>query len=159
MTNMPDSFSERLVQKHQPKWLAATTNRFIQELVEDSIDDAVYAHYLRIDYAFIEALTASVGHAVALAPGMPAKIRYASFLGVLTSEENDYFLRSFEAFGAPPPTFENPVSHPVLDAFTALMLDQRAAGTYLDILAVLVPIEWVYLQWATMAMSHLWYSH
>ncbi|MBO6784225.1 MAG: TenA family protein [Alphaproteobacteria bacterium] len=153
MTGRDVSFSEELRERHADAWAAATDNRFVRELVADEIDDAVYARYLRLDYAFIETLTAAVGHAVACAPGMAAKSRFAGFLGVLTSEENDYFLRSFDAFGAPPPSFDNPVSHPVVDGFAGLMARQRAAGTYLDILTVLVPVEWVYLQWASDAVA------
>ena len=150
---MSASFSDSLRSQHAAAWAAATDNRFVRELVADEIDDAVYARYLRLDYAFIESLTAAFGHAVSVAPGMPAKIRYAGFLGVLTNEENDYFLRSFDAFGAPPPTFADPVTHPVVDGFADLMARQRAVGTYLDILAVLVPVEWVYLQWASDAVA------
>ena len=40
-----------------------------------------------------------LGYAVALAPGVPAKKRFAGFLAAVTSEENDYFLRSFDALG------------------------------------------------------------
>jgi len=119
--------------------------------VADTIDDAVYARYLTLDYSFINDLTGAVGHAVALAPGMAGKTRFAQFLGVLTDEENDYFLRSFDAFGQPAPSFENPLQHPVLDDFAGLMARQRTAGSYLDILAVLVPVEWVYLTWASEA--------
>lgn len=142
-------FSERLRTAHAVAWDAATDNRFVRELVTDRLADSVYANYLRLDYAFIDTLTATFGHAVSVAPGMPAKIRFAGFLGVLTSEENDYFLRSFEALGEPAPSFDNPVTHPVVDGFADLMGRQRTAGTYLDILSVLVPVEWVYLTWAS----------
>ena len=82
---------------------------------------------------------------------MAGKTRFAQFLGVLTDEENDYFLRSFDAFEQPAPSFENPLQNPVLDDFAGLMARQRTAGSYLDILAVLVPVEWVYLTWASEA--------
>ncbi len=153
MTGDTSGFTDALQARHAEVWAAATDNRFVRELVTDTMIDSVYARYLRLDYAFIEALAASVGHAVAVAPGMAAKTRFAGFLSILTSEENDYFLRSFEAFSEPPPTFDSPVSHPVVEAFGALLARQRAAGTYLDILSVLVPVEWVYLEWASNAVS------
>ncbi len=149
----PERLSEQLRETHRTAWDAAVDHRFVRELVADTIDDAVYARYLTLDYGFINDLTGTVGHAVAMAPGMPEKTRFAQFLGVLTDEENDYFLRSFEAFGQPAPTFDNPLKHPVLDDFAGLMDRQRAAGSYLDILAVLVPVEWVYLSWASDAVA------
>lgn len=148
-----DRLSELLRAIHHTAWDAAVGHRFVRELVADTVDDAVYARYLTLDYGFINDLTGAVGHAVAVAPGMPEKTRFAQFLGVLTDEENDYFLRSFAAFGQPAPTFDNPLKHPVLEDFAALMDRQRAAGTYLDILAVLVPVEWVYLSWASNAVA------
>ncbi|MDA0786120.1 MAG: TenA family protein [Proteobacteria bacterium] len=151
LSSPTNRLSEQLRDTHRPAWDAAVEHRFVRDLVADTIDDGVYARYLRLDYGFINDLTGAVGHAVAMAPGMPEKTRFAQFLGVLTDEENDYFLRSFDAFGQPAPTFDNPLKHPVLDDFAALMDRQRAAGTYLDILAVLVPVEWVYLSWATSA--------
>ncbi|MDE0781135.1 MAG: TenA family protein [Alphaproteobacteria bacterium] len=153
MPASPDSFTEYLRQTHLVTWQNATNNRFTDELVSDSIDPKVYARYLTLDYAFIDGLVATFGHAVAVAPGMPAKARFSGFLAMLTSEENDYFLRTFKAFGLPAPNFENPVLHPVVDDFNALMAQQRAAGSYLDVLAVLVSVEWVYLQWATDAVE------
>lgn len=153
MSQTPEQtrLSEKLRDAHHPAWTAAVEHRFVRELVADTIDDAVYARYLTLDYGFINDLMGAIGHAVAMAPGMPEKTRFAQFLGVLTDEENDYFLRSFDAFGQPAPTFDNPLQHPVLDDFAALMARQRTAGTYLDILAVLVPVEWVYLTWASEA--------
>jgi thiaminase (transcriptional activator TenA) len=157
MVQTPDPHFERLSEQlcatHQTAWDAAVEHRFVRELVADTIDDVVYARYLTLDYGFINDLTGAIGHAVAMAPGMPEKTRFAQFLGVLTDEENDYFLRSFAAFGQPAPTFDNPLKHPVLDDFAALMERQRTAGTYLDILAVLVPVEWMYLSWASDAVA------
>jgi len=151
MFTASDSFTEHLRQTYSDRWDAATRNRFIDELVNDTIDAEVYAQYLNLDYAFIDSLVSTFGHAVAVAPGMPEKIRFAGFLAMLTSEENDYFLRSFDAFGLPAPTFDNPVSSSVVDAFDDLMVRQRASGSYLDVLAVLVAVEWVYLDWASRA--------
>lgn len=153
MSTSPESFTEHLRKTHHATWEAATDNRFVRELVTDEIDAAVYARYLTLDYAFIDALVSTFGHAVSVAPGMPEKIRFAKFLAMLTSEENDYFLRSFEAFGLPAPSFENPISHPVVDGFNDLLARQRAADTYLDVLAVLVTVEWVYLEWASAAIE------
>ena len=41
----------------------------------------------------------------------------------------------------------------MVDDFNDLMARQRAAGSYLDVLAVLVTVEWVYLQWASDAVE------
>lgn len=148
-----ETFSDLARQAARTSWDAATGHRFVRDLAADAIPDPVFAHYLVLDYAFIEQLASLVGHAVAVAPDMPSKARLAGFLAVLTSEENDYFLRSFSAMGLPAPTREADVRHPVLDGFRGLIARQMGRNTWLDALSVLVPVEWVYLTWAKEAAT------
>ena len=89
------SFSEETRRAHSKLWQPVVEHRFVQELVNDTIDDAVNARYLTLDCDFINDLTGAVGHAVAMVPGMPEKTWFAQFPSVLTDKENDYFLRSF----------------------------------------------------------------
>lgn len=141
-------FSEAVRTAQIEHWNAATGHRFVGELADDTLTDAAFARYLVLDYAFIEHLVSLVGHTVAVAPDMPSKVRLAGFLAVLTSEENDFFLRAFDAMDLPAPSHESAIRHPVLDGFRALIGGQMARGGYLDALAVLLPVEWVYLAWA-----------
>ncbi|AXG09246.1 TenA family protein [Haloplanus rubicundus] len=138
-------FTDWLRERSEPDWSAAVDGRFVRELGDGTISDAVFRRYLQQDYAFVETLTGTFGHALGDAPSMAAKGRLADFLGTLTSEENDYFERSFEALSG------DPDAHP--DATTRAFIDllERAArqGGYAETLAVLVPAEWVYETWAT----------
>jgi len=157
MTDVPDTFAayadgredarftDWLRARSEPDWTAAVDGRFVRELGTDRIDDDAFRRYLEQDYAFVETLTGTFGHALAEAPSMAAKGRLADFLGTLTSEENDYFERSFEALDG------NPDADP--DATTRAFVDllERAGreGGYAETLAVLVPAEWMYETWAT----------
>jgi thiaminase/transcriptional activator TenA len=132
-------------------WARATEHAFTMTLADDTLADDVYRRYLIQDYAFIQTLVTVLGHAVALAPGMPAKKRFAGFLAAITSEENDYFLRSFEALGVAPEEWETAELLPPIQAFADLMLDAARSGSYEEVLAVIVPAEWVYLTWAQAA--------
>ena len=143
------AFAAHLRQAAATDWTSATTHRFVRELATGEIDDAVFARYLRIDYGFIETLVTLVAHAVATAPGMDRKKRFAAFLGVLTGDENDYFERSFAALKVPEADWQQPVRHTVLDGFRELMARQARTGTYGAVLAALLPVEWVYLTWAS----------
>lgn len=138
-------FTDWLRERSDPDWTAAVDGRFVRELGDGTVDDAVFRRYLEQDYAFVETLTGTFGHALGQAPSMAAKGRLADFLGTLTSDENDYFQRSFEALDG------NPDAEP--DATTRAFVDllERAArqGGYAETLAVLVPAEWVYETWAT----------
>ena len=101
------------------------------------------------DYAFIETLATVLGFAIARAPGMAAKKRLTGFLTALTSDENDYFLRAFDALGVAEGERTAPELAPATRDFSALMLAAAEAGTYEDLLAVIVPAEWIYLTWAS----------
>ena len=138
-------FTDWLRERSEPDWMAAVDGRFVRELGDGSVDDAVFRRYLEQDYAFVETLTGTFGHALGEAPSMAAKARLAEFLGTITNEENDYFERSFEALAG------DPEAEP--DATTRACIDllERAGrqGGYAETLAVLVPAEWVYETWAT----------
>jgi len=157
MTDVPDTFeayatdhddarfTDWLRERSEPDWSAAVDGRFVRELGAGTVDDAAFRRYLEQDYAFVETLTGTFGHALGQAPSMAAKGRLAGFLGTLTGDENDYFERSFEALDG------NSDAEP--DATTRAFVDllERAArqGGYAETLAVLVPAEWVYETWAT----------
>ncbi|MBM3485406.1 MAG: transcriptional regulator [Alphaproteobacteria bacterium] len=143
-----ECFSETLRAAAEPDWTRATTHPFTRALAADTLELAVYARYLVQDYVFLDALTALVGAAVAAAPSMVEKKRFAGFLAVLTGDENAYFGRAFEALGVSPASWRAAARAPVTHRFEGLLAEARR-GDYADILAVLVPVEWVYETWAS----------
>ncbi|MFC7133576.1 MULTISPECIES: TenA family protein [Salinibaculum] len=142
-------FSEWLRRRSEPDWTAATEHRFTQELRAGTVDDEVFGRYLVQDYAFVGTLVGAFGRAVGDAPTMAAKSRLSDFLGVLTSDEDDYFARSFEALDVPESERTDPALTPATRAFEDLLGRASREGGYAETLAVLVPAEWVYLSWAT----------
>lgn len=147
--NRQDCFTDWLRDQAETLWAAAVGHRFTWELADDVLDPVVFRRYLIQDYAFIDALTAHVGFAVGHAPSMVEKGRFAGFLAVLTNEEDTYFHRSFEALGVARAEWENAAADAVTQALGALFAEAQAVGTYAAILATLLPVEWVYLSWAT----------
>lgn len=143
-----DRFTDEL-RAASPHWEAATTHRFVEELGDGTVDDEVFRRYLLQDYAFVETLAGVVGHAVADAPSVAAKGRFAAFLGTVVGPENDYFERSFEALGVPASTWRDPEPRAVTRSFDHLLAHGAEVGGYAETLAVLLPVEWVYLTWAT----------
>jgi thiaminase/transcriptional activator TenA len=141
-------FTDWLRERAEPDWTAATTHRFTRELGADDLEDAVFRRYLLQDYAFLEMLVGTFGHAVGEAQTVAAKSRLVSFLAVLTDDENDYFERSFEALGVPESACADLDLAPTTRAFEDLLKRARAEGGYAETLAVLVPAEWIYLAWA-----------
>ena len=142
------SLAEGLRAECEPAWSRATGHRFTAELGDDRLADDVFRRYLVQDYAFIGTLASMIGYGVAKAPDMPAKAGLARFLAVLTSEENTYFLRSFGALGVPEAERATPKLLPVSQGFLAAMREAGEDGGYADVIATLLPAEWIYLEWA-----------
>jgi thiaminase/transcriptional activator TenA len=141
-------FSDDLVAGAAPRWAEATAHRFTRELADDTLDDGVWRRYLVQDYAFVEALTGLAGFAVGRAPTMAEKSRFAGFLSVLTGAEDAFFKRAFAAAGVPQGEWADATDSEVTAAFRSLFGEASAAG-YAETLSVFLPVEWVYLTWAT----------
>ena len=142
-------FSDWLRRAAEPDWSASVGHRFTRELADDSLPDAVYARYLIQDYAFLETLVNLLGYAVAYAPAMPAKSKLSAFLAAVTGEENDYFLRSFAALGVDESVWSAATPTPVTRGFEEVMMGAAGSGTYEEVMASLLPAEWIYQSWAT----------
>ena len=165
-----DRYTEWLRARTGADWAAATEHRFTRELGTDDLDDAVFRRYLVQDYAFVDALTSLVGHAAGHAPTVEARVELAEFLGTIRNDEDstaagharedstaagiaredDYFRRSFDALDVPERDRTDPALWSETRAFEDL-LGRAAQAGYAEALAVLVPVEWVYLVWATRA--------
>jgi len=137
-------FTDWLRARSEPDWTDAVEHRFVHELADGTVDDAVFRRYLVQDYAFVWTLTGVFGYAVGQAPTMDAKASLTGFLGTLTDEENDYFERSFDALGVSPDDERtDPVPADATEAFEDLLTRAALEGEYEETLAVLVPAEWI----------------
>ncbi|MEO1115135.1 MAG: TenA family protein [Pseudomonadota bacterium] len=140
-------FTDWLALRAEPFWSAATDHAFTHAIGDGTMPDDAYVRYLIEDYTFITDLASTLGYLVAKAPAMQAKSRLSAFLALLTSEENDYFLRSFQALGVPQETYARAAQGPVTRAFADLLLKSSGNGTYAEGLTCLLCAEWCYLTW------------
>jgi thiaminase (transcriptional activator TenA) len=148
LSSKPDArFTDWLAARAEPYWSQATCHPFTEAIGNGSMPNEAYARYLIEDYTFITDLASVLGYLVAKAPSMRAKSRLSGFLALLTSEENDYFIRSFEALGIPPETYETAAQGPVTRAFSDILLTSSGKGTYEEGLTCLLCAEWIYLVW------------
>lgn len=142
-------FTDWLRDRAQPNWTAAVEHPFTRELGAGTLPEAAYAEYLVQDYAFVDELVGAFGYAVGQAPGMEAKRPLIEFLDVITDEEDDYFVRSFDALDVPESRWGDPDRSEPTAAFVDLLGRAARQGGYAETLAVLVPAEWIYAEWAT----------
>jgi thiaminase/transcriptional activator TenA len=154
--------TEFLIDSYQGDWDAATNHPFCKKLAEGTLPLDNMRWYLVQDYKFLDdfvrLLATAIAHAPTLADGVPA----AQFLGLVTSTENTYFLRSFDALGISEAD-QNVPAAPATVAFQNLMRRARTSGCYQQMLAVLIVAEWSYLTWADQYKSYskdlpFWFS-
>lgn len=152
---MSERFSEVLRQASEPVWSQATDHRFVHELLAGTVSDAVMARYLIQDHRFLDAFLTLLGAAVAAADSFEARLRFGRFIGMVSGEENTYFLRAFEALGVTPAEREQHPDTQATAGFKAIMREAAATRSYAATLAVLNVAEWLYLDWAMKAVPPL----
>lgn len=141
-------FSEELRARNTEDWEAAIGHRFVDEIFAGAVPPEVMRRYLTQDYQFIDGFVALLGMAIATADRFDSRIRFAQFAAMITSDENTYFQRSFDALGVPAAERAHPVLTAPTSGFQALMRDAAASRDYAACLAVLTVAEWIYLSWA-----------
>ncbi len=152
---MTERFSETLRQASEPLWSQATEHRFVRELLSGTVSDAVMARYLIQDHRFLDAFLTLLGAAVATTDSFEARLRFGRFIGMVSGEENTYFLRAFETLGVTAAEREQRPDTQATAGFKAIMRDAAATRSYAAALAVLNVAEWLYLDWATKATAPL----
>lgn len=149
------SFSATLQVENQENWSRTVEHRFVRELFDATIPGSVMATYLIQDYRFLDSFLALLGAAIATSDEFAARLHLGRFVGVVSGEENTYFLRAFEALGvSEEERQERPDSAPTA-GFKALMREAAETRSYAAALAVLCVAEWSYLDWASRAPQPL----
>jgi thiaminase (transcriptional activator TenA) len=152
---VPERVTETLRAASEPAWSQAVGHRFVTELFAGALPDAVMARYLIQDHRFLDSFLTLLGAALAGSDTFAAKLRFGRFIGIVSSEENTYFLRAFEALGV---TEDRRAADPDTQAtagFKAIMREAAQTRSYAAALSVLVVTEWLYLDWASRAPKPL----
>jgi thiaminase/transcriptional activator TenA len=152
---MPERFTETLRAMTEPSWSYAVGHRFVKELFTGAVPDAVMARYLIQDHRFLDSFLILLGAALATADTFEARLRFGRFIGLMSGEENTYFLRAFEALGITADRrATDPDTQPTA-GFKAIMREAAETRSYAAALSVLVVAEWLYLDWASRAPKPL----
>lgn len=142
---MTEKFSEQLKQINQTRWDACVNHRFIQEMFAGTLDDDVLRKYLVQDYQFINRFVALLGAAIASADEFAPRVTLSQFAAMITSDENTYFIRSFDALGVAGQDRVQPQLNLPTVGFQALMAEAARSQKYANCLAVLSVAEGLYL--------------
>ena len=144
-------FSEELRQASEPYWTEAVSHRYVRELTTGIIADSVMTRYLIQDHRFIENFLILLGAALSTADKFASRVVLGRFIGMISSDENDYFLRSFKALGVTDEErFGRPDGAPT-KALNQMMLEAAKSGHYAAVISVLAVAEGIYLDWGLSA--------
>ena len=153
--SLATTFSETLRHECAEDWQAATGHRFVAELCAGTVPDRVMAAYLVQDHRFLDAFLMLLGAAIASADRFEARLRLGRFAGMISGDENDYFLRAFAALGVSAEARARIPDTAPTAGFKALMREAAATRAYPAVLAVLTVAEGLYLDWAERAAQPL----
>ena len=113
------------------------------------------ARYLIQDHRFLDSFLILLGAALASADTFEARLRFGRFIGMVSGEENTYFLRAFQALSVTESRrAADPDTRPTA-GFKAIMREAAHTRNYAAALSVLVVAEWLYLDWASRAPQPL----
>lgn len=146
--NLSQGFAEQLRQSCIADWDACVQHRFVHEIFDGSLNDAVLRKYLVQDYQFINRFVALLGAAIASADVFAPRVTLSQFAAMITSDENTYFLRSFDMLGVPQQERLAPALTAPTQAFQQLMHEAAQSLNYANCMAVLTVAEGIYLDWA-----------
>lgn len=152
---MSETFTDWLRKRSEPDWTSATGHPFTDALMSGQLPAEAMRGYLVQDYQFVDSFLALLGSALARADRYSSRLEISNSIGVVTSSENTYFQRAFDALDVPAADREHPRQEPSTVEFRALMDDTSAHGSYPDVLAVLLVAEWSYREWAVRAPAQL----
>lgn len=152
---MTERFTDQLRSASQPVWSQAVDHRFVDELLAGTIHDEVMARYLVQDHRFLDSFLILLGAAIATSDSFEARLRFGQFIGMVSGEENTYFIRSFDALGVTQADRDAIPDTAPTAGFKAIMREAAATRSYAAALAVLNVAEWLYLEWALKAPQPL----
>lgn len=150
---MPQTLTETLRAECAADWQACVNHRFVNELLAGRIADDVMARYLVQDHRFLDAFLTLLGAAIASADRFESRLRFGRFAGMVSGDENDYFLRAFAALGVTEAQRASTPDSAPTQGFQAIMREAAATRAYPAILTVLNVAEGLYLDWAMRAKT------
>jgi thiaminase/transcriptional activator TenA len=148
---MSVSFSERMRAHADRTWRAILRHRFFREVATDTIDDRVFARYLRIEYGFVDTAARALGYAVAKAPSFQERRRLGLGLYGLVTDQEQVFIDAFERMCAPDNERSGLAPQGLALPLHALFLKVVETKGYEEILACTLAAEWMYLTWCSTA--------
>jgi thiaminase/transcriptional activator TenA len=134
-------------------WEQVATHPFVIELGDNTLSSNVFNTYFDQDYLFLKDWSALLCLAAAKAPDFGAARHLVGFLHLTLSGEEGLFQQAFKERGLSLEEVANLEYRPTTRHYSGYLRGLAYQGTFVQLVTVLLGIEWPYLDWAQRLQS------
>ena len=134
-----------------PIWEKVVTHDFVNEMADGSLDRATFDIYFDQDYLFLRDWAILLSLATAKAPDFDAARELVGFLHLGLGGEEGLFQEAFRERGLTLDEVKRLQYLPTTRNYSGYLRTQAYEGTFNEVIATLLAMEWPYLDWAQRA--------
>ena len=140
--------SDELKAAVQAVWERVVTHPFVIELGDGTLPQATFDVYFDQDHLFLKDWAILLSLATAKSPDFDAARQLVGFLHVGLGGEEDLFQQAFRERGLSPWDVADLQYRPTTLSYSGYLRKIAYEGTFLDVIATLLAVEWPYMDWA-----------
>ena len=140
--------SEDLKEGVGERWRQVVGHQFIAELGEGTLDAAVFNVYFDQDHLFLKDWMILLSICAAKSPDFDSARQIVEFLHLGLGGEEGLFQTAFRERGMSSDDVELLEYLPTTQSYSGYLRTQAYEGTFLEVVATLLAVEWPYLDWA-----------
>ena len=131
-----------------PLWDQVVTHPFVIELGDNTLATERFRVYFDQDYLFLKDWAILLSLATAKAPDFDAARQLVGFLHLGLGGEEGLFLQAFQERGLSRQDVANLEYRPTTFHYSGYLRNMAYTGSFIDLVATLLAMEWPYMDWA-----------
>lgn len=140
--------SDELRQGVASAWERVVSHSFVTQLGEGTLPRDTFNVYFDQDYLFLRDWTILLSLATAKSPQFDAARQLVGFLHLGLGGEEGLFQRAFGERGMSPKDVDALAYLPTTRSYSGYLRTLAYEGSFIDVTATLLAVEWPYLDWA-----------
>ena len=134
-----------------PLWEKVVAHPFVTEMADGTLDRSRFDIYFDQDYLFLKDWAILLSLATAKAPDFDAARELVSFLHLGLGGEEGLFQEAFRERGISRQGAKDFKYLPTTQNYSGYLRTQAYEGSFTEVVATLLAVEWPYLDWAVRA--------
>ena len=131
-----------------PVWERVVAHPFVIELGDNTLPQETFDRYFDQDYLFLRDWAIMLSLATAKAPNFDAARQLVGFLHLVLGGEEGLFQQAFRERGLSREDVANLEYRPTTFHYSGYIRKIAYEGSFLDVIALLLAVEWPYMDWA-----------